>query len=195
MYRFDRAMAVGGIGGTSHDIQELGIPFQSDIGRALEEIGISLEGTDTIEREFPNLPAFPPQSGPQAGISDGAVIYVGIFISNALANLIIEEFAKEFFSKKVQPAFENLWGKILRKEIPDRTVTARFDQWFDGSGVLVRVVSHCPKGGGPPDTALVSASHRRAVEWLRRNPVTHRVLTYEITHGEIPAAPELSEPI
>jgi hypothetical protein len=36
---FGRAMALGGIGGNSHDLEELGMPFHSDIGRALEDMG------------------------------------------------------------------------------------------------------------------------------------------------------------
>ncbi|WP_344213422.1 hypothetical protein [Kribbella sancticallisti] len=190
------ALIIGMTGGNSHDIDELGIPFQTEVGLSVGDLGLTLaDDTASIEDSFPSLPPFPVFRPRASGLEIAALVGFGVYLAKKLSDPTIDALGEQLYAKVVGPAVRKLWGKMRRGEIPARAVISRFDHWFDGSGVLVRVVIVSDRGADAPDIDVIPAALRQAAEWLQSNAVTHRVLTYEIIGGRIPATPRLSEPI
>ncbi|MEV5961856.1 hypothetical protein AB0L70_08830 [Kribbella sp. NPDC051952] len=192
----DGSMVVGIIGGKLHDFREVGLPFQQEVIPALEGLGITNEDGGTVEARYPDAPPFPPQQGPKATILiEGALIGLGLYLVKKLVEPTIEGLGKQIYEQIVQPALERLWSRMRQQKGVQRPVTAQFDHWFDGSKVLVRVLIRCDQNAETPNAAVVTAALHSAAEWLQHNPVTHRVLTYEVADGKLPSKPKLSEPI
>lgn len=192
----DGALVVGIIGGKLDDFQAVGLPFQQDVIPGLERMGITNESGGTVVARYPDLPPFPPPRGPQNTILiEGALIGLGLYLMKKLTEPTIEGLGKQIYEQLVQPALDRTWSRMRERKERQRPVTAQFDHWFDGSKVLVRVLIRSDENAETPDAAVITAALRGACEWLQRNPVTHRVLTYDVEDGEVPSSPRLTEPI
>lgn len=112
-----------------------------------------------------------------------------------MSDKAVDEILSKVYADRVQPALQRLGARLRSHGMrSDELVLTRFDHWFDGSKVLVRICIYT-KAPGTADSAVVAQVLRLAVNWLKSHPVTHRVLTYEVREGNIPAAPLLSEPV
>jgi hypothetical protein len=178
--------------------KELGLPFLMEVVAEAEPIGFRNEDVDTTQRQFPSLPPFPPDVLPQATIGgEDLLIGFGLYIASKIGEGIIGDLAHDIYERIVKASLRRLWEKH-RQEGDPLQVTATFDHWFDGSGVLVRVVVHSGPTAdtdGTLTTSAVTAALHQAVAYLRTHPVTHRVMTYEVHDGRVGQLPTLSEPI
>lgn len=186
------------LGGRSSYIEELGLPFSKDIVSGIEAIGVPHEDRETTQRRFPEAP-LPPDVPPQAGIGgEDLWIGFGLYLASKIAESIIGDIVHDVYERIVKPNLKKLWEKIRRDGHPPRRMTATFDHWFDGSGVLVRVLVDMGSEMSPGEdstTTAVAAALRHAVTYLRGHPITHRVLTYNVRDGHVDPQPTLSEPI
>jgi hypothetical protein len=184
------------VGGKSWDISEVGTPFHQDVVPALERLGFTNENGPAVEALYPDLPPFPPDREPRATfLIDGALIGLGFYLVKTLAEPTISGLGEQIYKQIVQPALDRLWSK-MRNDKSQRPVVVQLDHWFDGSKVLVRVVVRCAKDDPAPDLdVVVRSALRSAAQWLQGNPVTHRVLSYEVQDGQIPSVPKLTERI
>jgi hypothetical protein len=136
---------------------------------------------------------------PSAGIgSPDLLIGFGIYLASKIGEDIVGDIVHDIYERIVKGNLKKLWQKIRGDDHPPRQMMATFDHWFDGSGVLVRVVVYLPTEAAPYEdatTTAVAAALRQAVVYLREQPVTHRVLTYEVHDGHVDPQPMLSEPI
>lgn len=192
----DNAMVTSILRGKVSDQRKFGLPFQMEVVGSVEALGIPNQDTDTVARAYPDLPPFPPPVGPTAVFGlDDLLIGIGLFVAAKLTDKAIDAIGTAVYERIVQPAFDRLWDKFSKRNGAQPPIVARFDHWFDGSKVLVRVLVRSDERDGTPDATLVPAALRRAAEWLRGNPITHRVLTYTVENGELSSQPDLSEPI
>jgi len=66
------------LGGRLSYVEELGLPFLTDVVGGLEAIGLPNEEVEITQPRFPEPPSFPPELGPQAGIGgEGLLIGSG----------------------------------------------------------------------------------------------------------------------
>jgi hypothetical protein len=187
------------VGGRLPYLETLGLPFVTDVIGGIEAIGIPNEDTRSAQRRFPELPPTPPEVGPTAGIGDpDLLIGFGLYLASKISDGIIDDLTHDVYERIVRESLKKVWQKIRPKRDVPSGMTARFDHWFDGSGVLVRVVVHLdPRMSTVEDStaSAVTAALRQAVIYLSRNPVTHRVLTYHVHEGRVDPRPVLTEPI
>jgi hypothetical protein len=190
------AMSVSILGGRLSLQEEVGLPFQRDIIRALEEVGIVNESTAAVESAYPRLPPFPPKTPPTATLGlDALLLGFGIYLGKEVSGKVVDELITAIYEDRVRPALAKLTLRLKAHDVPrDQTVVTTFDHWFDGSRVLVRIRIYT---GSPdtPNTEVVANILRDAVKWLSSHPVTHRVLTFEVRGGVFDREPHLSEPI
>ncbi len=165
----------------------------------IETIGFPNEDVETTQRRFPELPPFLPDVPPQASIGgEDLLIGFGLYLASKIGEDIVGDIVHDVYEWIVKANLKKLWEKIRHEGRPPRRMTATFDHWFDGSGVLVRVVVHMGSEISPAydsTTTAVAAALRHAVIYLHRHPSTHRVLTYNVQDGHVDAQPMLSEPI
>ena len=187
------------LGGRTSNVKELGLPFLRDVVGGIEAIGFPNENAETTRQRFPELPPFPQDVPPQAGIGgQDLLVGFGLYLASKIGEDIIGNIVHDVYERIVKGGLKKLWEKIRREDRPPRRMTATFDHWFDGSGVLVRVVVHLRSETSPvedPATAAVAAALRHAAVYLRGNQVTHRVLTYHVHDGHVDRLPMLSEPV
>ena len=175
--------------------EDFGLPFQREVIGALEELGITNESTDNVMSAYPDLPPFQPDVPPVAAFGlEALVVGFGIYLVTKISDKAVDELLSKVYTDRVKPALLKLGARLRSRQVTGDVVLARFDHWFDGSKVLVRVCVYT-KTPETADTAIVAETLRSAVNWLRTHPVTHRVLTYEVRDGRVPSEPFLSEPV
>lgn len=176
--------------------KEVGLPFQRDVIGALEDLGIVNESTSTVELAYPDLPPFPPSTGPLATVGlETLIIGFGLYLATKVSDKAVDELLSEVYADRVQPALQRLRARLRSHRIQSgERVLTRFDHWFDGSKVLVRICIYT-EAPETADSEVVAQILRMTVTWLSSHPVTHRVLTYKVCDGNIPAQPLLSEPV
>lgn len=190
-----QALSVSVVGGRLSMWEDFGLPFQREVIGALEELGITNESTDNVMSAYPDLPPFQPDVPPVAAFGlEALVVGFGIYLVTKISDKAVDELLSKVYTDRVKPALLKLGARLRSRQVTGDVVLARFDHWFDGSKVLVRVCVYT-KTPETADTAIVAETLRSAVNWLRTHPVTHRVLTYEVRDGRVPSEPFLSEPV
>lgn len=189
-------LSVSILGGRISLQKEIGLPFQRDVISALEGLGIVNESTNAVELAYPDLPPFPPSTTPVATLGlETLIVGFGVYLATRLSDKAVDELLSKVYADRVQPALHRLGARLRSRGVQsDEAVLTRFDHWFDGSKVLVRICVYT-KAPETADSAVVAQVLRLAVSWLNSHPLTHRVLTYEVREGNIPAEPSLSEPV
>lgn len=186
------------LGGRSSYVRELGLPFLTDVVGGIEAIGFADEDVETTQKRFPELPPFPPDVRPQADITGAALLIgFGLYMASTISNAIVSAIGHDIYEQIVKPNLKKLVERARNEGRPSRTI-ATFDHWFDGSGVLVRVIVDLGAENDPAEdqtTTAVAAALRLAVTYLGSHPITHRVLTYSVNAGHVDPRPMLSEPI
>lgn len=189
-----KTLSVSVVGGQVSMWEDFGLPFQRDVIGALEELGITNESTDAVMSAYPDLPPFQPMAPVATFGLEALVVGFGVYLATKISDKAVDELLSKVYIDRVKPALLKLGARLRSRQRTGGVVLARFDHWFDGSKVLVRVCVYtvAPETADP---AVVAEALRSAVDWLRTHPVTHRVLTYEVRDGQIPSEPLLSEPV
>ena len=190
------ALCVSILGGRISMQKEIGLPFQRDVIGALEELGITNESTIAVGSAYPDLPPFAPNTPPVATLGlESLIIGFGLYLATKASDKAVDELLSQVYTDRVQPALRRLGDRLRsHRAHSGEPMLTRFDHWFDGSKVLVRICIYT-EAPETADSVLVAEVLRLAVSWLNSHPVTHRVLTYEVREGKIPAEPLLSEPV
>lgn len=128
------------MGGRLTHLEELALPFQQALIDDLERLGYANKDTDTVAREYPNLPPFPRDRGPTNSVGvEHLLVGFGAYVGLRLTDGLISNLADDLYDKVVKAAFNRLRDAIRSR--PDApTVTAVIEHWFDGQAALVRVL-------------------------------------------------------
>jgi hypothetical protein len=189
---------MGVLGGRLSYVDELGLPFETDLVAAADAIGFQITDVAETRCRYPNLPPYP-EERPRAGLGgEDLLIGFGLFLASRIGEDIVEDVVHDVYERIVKANLKKLWEKLRHEPGRPPEMTATFDHWFDGSGVVVRVVVHLGSensGGEDSTTSAVAAALRQAVIYLHGHPITHRVLTYHVHDGSVARLPTLSEPI
>lgn len=192
----DRPVMVGVLGGRLTFQEQLGLPFAQEVAAALAELGITNETTTVVENRYPRLPKFQHDVPPVAALGlEDLVIGFGLYIAGVLSDATAGKVVDHVYEACVQPALDNLQAKMRTLVNRPRNTRVLMDHWFDGSAVLVRMDFHVAEGDEYPSEASVRTALLEAARWITRNPITHRVLTFEVKGGRVLMPPTLSEQI
>ncbi|TWP32593.1 hypothetical protein [Leekyejoonella antrihumi] len=176
----EQSFSVSILGGRLSMQEEFGLPFQLDVIGALEDLGVVNESTGAVRSAYPDVPPFPPSTPPVATLGlETLLIGFGLYLATKLSDKAVDEILSAVYADRVQPALRRLASRLRSHRVQaGEPILTRFDHWFDGSKVLVRV---CVYTAAPEtaDSQTVSEALRLAVNWLTSHEVTHRVLTYE----------------
>lgn len=189
--RAARHLSVSIMGGRLTHLEELALPFQKTLIADLERLGYANEDTDTVAREYPDLPPFPRDRGPTNSVGvEHLLIGFGAYVGLRLTDGLISNLADDLYDKVVKAAFNRLRDAIRRR--PDTpTVTAVIEHWFDGQAALVRVLVH--DATSTDVHKHVPAALRLARAHLEEGGSGRIVLTFEVRNGKLDPSPAVTE--
>ena len=184
------------MGGRKHLIDEVAMPFLTEVSEALKGVGLE-EGEAGFDVSAEILPASGP-SRPRMAVEPATALIIGVsvFLGTAIGSWAVSKVCDAVLDHAVKPALKRLRARMRRNKkiiTPSSPLRMRIGVWYDVDRLYVLVIAEVTASAELAKVeSLVPRAHDLALDWVKTHGITGQTLTYRVRHGELGRYPCIS---